>query len=130
MTPIKVIRKKSHKHVPRPHFVVQNKRIRTGDQVMVTAGNDKGLTGAVLQRDARRIVVQGLNLVTKSVKKSQTQPQGGFIRVERPIAACNVRLVNSEGKPMKLRVQLNDDGGRALHDRKTGVFVRNIKNSK
>lgn len=130
MTPIKVIRKKNQKHVPKTHFVVQNKRIRSGDQVIVTAGNEKGLTGVILQRDARRAIVQGLNLVTKAVKKSEAQPQGGLVRVERPIPVCNLRLVSSEGKPMKVRVQVNEEGERALHDRKTGVFVRNIKNSK
>lgn len=130
MTPIKVIRKKNQKHVPRTHFVVQNKRIRSGDQVMVIAGDEKGLSGAVLQRDANRAIVQGLNLAQKAVKKSEAQPQGGFVRIEQPINVSNLRLVNSEGKPVKLRVGLNDEGKRALFDRKTGVFVRNIKNSK
>lgn len=130
MTPIKVIRKKNQKHVPKTHFVTENKHIRSGDQVMVIAGNDKGLTGAVLQRDARRAIVQGLNLVTKAVKKSEAQPQGALVRVERPIPMSNLCLVDAQGKRMKVRVQVNEEGQRVLHDRKTGAFVRNIKNSK
>lgn len=130
MTSIRVIRKKNQRHVPKTHFTVQNKRIRSGDQVMVITGDDKGFTGVILQRDANRAIVQGLNLVTKTVKKSEQKPQGGVIRIERPIPVSNLCLVNSEGKRMKVHVKINEEGKRALYDRKTGHLVRNIKDSK
>ena len=97
---------------------------------MVIAGDEKGFTGTILQRDARRAIVQGLNLATKAIKKSEAQPQGGFVRIEQPIPMSKLCLVDAEGKRMKVRVQLNEEGQRALYNGKTGAFVRNIKNSK
>ena len=53
-------------------------KIRVGDTVVVIAGKDKGKTGEVLQVLAKeeRVIVEGVNMVTKHVKPSQADPEG------------------------------------------------------
>ncbi|MHC4942481.1 MAG: 50S ribosomal protein L24 [Planctomycetota bacterium] len=68
------------------------KRIKRNDLAMVIAGNDAGKTGKVLRlipKD-KKIVVEGINLVYKHVRRSQQNPQGGRIQKEAPINASNV----------------------------------------
>ena len=69
--------------------------IKTNDIVEVTTGDDKGLKKKVLliDRDAGRLVVEGVNLVYKHVRRSQKNPQGGRLSKEMPIQISNVLLV-------------------------------------
>ncbi len=92
----------------------QNKRIRTGDKVMVVAGNDKGLVGTVQSRSKDRVVVRGVNVRKKHVKRSQLNPQGGIVEFEMPIHISNVTLCVDEEKPRKLKVGLDPEGQRLL----------------
>ena len=66
--------------------------IRVGDMVEVIAGNDRGERGKVLKvnRDAGKIVVEGMNRVWKHVRPSQRHPQGGRIQKDAPIHISNV----------------------------------------
>jgi large subunit ribosomal protein L24 len=78
-------------------------KIKKGDNVIVIAGRDKGKTGRVLEvlRDSDRIVVEGVQRVTKHVKAGQTQRgtrTGGIETVEAPIHVSNVMLVDPETK--------------------------------
>ena len=56
-------------------------RIRVGDKVEVIAGKDKGKQGEVLQTIAKenRVIVEGINMVTKHIKPSQQDTEGGII---------------------------------------------------
>ncbi len=69
--------------------------IRTGDLVVVIAGNDRGVRGPVLRvvRETGKVVVEGVNKVYKHVRRSQKHPQGGRLQKEMPIQASNVLLV-------------------------------------
>lgn len=69
--------------------------IRTGDVVVVIAGNDRGVRGPVLRvvRETGKVVVEGVNKVYKHVRRSQKHPQGGRLQKEMPIQASNVLLV-------------------------------------
>jgi len=80
-------------------------RIRTNDMVEVIAGNDKGKRGRVLRviPDRNRVVVQGINLRWKHMRKSQQSPQGGRVRREVPIHLSNVMLYD-EGAAVRSRV--------------------------
>ena len=71
-------------------------KIRTGDNVLVIAGNDKGRTGEVIavDRGRGRVTVQGVNVRTKHKKPTQQNPQGERIEQECPIHASNVMLVD------------------------------------
>ena len=78
-------------------------KIKKGDQVIVIAGRDKGKTGRVLEvlKDSDRIVVEGVQRVTKHVKAGQTARgtrTGGIETVEAPIHISNVMLVDPETK--------------------------------
>ena len=98
------------------------RHIRTGDTVIVTAGNDKGMTGQVLRMLVKdqRVVVQGVNIRTKHLKPTQTNPQGGIIRREMPVHISNVSPV-VDGKPSRVRFETRPDGS------KVRVAVRNGK---
>ena len=100
--------------------------IKKGDTVYVLAGDDKGKTGRVLsvQAKAGRVVVEGINIVTKSTKPSAQHPQGGFVKMEAPIHISNVNLVDPKsGKdPKPTRVGFKKD--------ENGKTIRYAKKSK
>ena len=75
-------------------------KIRKGDDVIVTAGRDKGKRGTVLRRiDGERVVVEGVNRVKKHVRPNPMKGQtGGIIDKEMPIHISNVALFNPQTK--------------------------------
>jgi|GEM_PF-47311 len=80
-------------------------RIRKGDVVAVMSGANKGKRGRVLRvlTDSDRVVIEGLNMVHKHLRKSQQNPQGGRTRREAPIHACTVMLIDpSTDKPTRV----------------------------
>ena len=66
--------------------------VRKGDTVLVIAGKDNGKTGKVLSVSpkANKVVVEGVNVVTKHVKPSQVNPDGGRVKAEAPFDASNI----------------------------------------
>ena len=96
--------------------------IRKGDQVVVTAGNDKGVTGEVLRVLPReqRVVVKGVNVRNKTIRPTQNNPQGGIIERELPIHMSNVSPV-TDGKPTRVRFETDKDGN------KSRIAARNDK---
>lgn len=90
-------------------------RIKKGDNVVVIAGDDKGATGRVLEviRGKGRVIVEGVNIVTKATKPSAQHPQGGLIKKEAPIAVSNVNLADPKtGKPTRIAIRRVD--GKAI----------------
>ncbi len=80
--------------------------IKSGDQVIVIAGNDKGRKGEVqtVDRDRNRVVVEGVNLRWKNHKPTQQSPQGERIQIECAIHASNVLLFDEQtGKGVRKR---------------------------
>ena len=67
-------------------------KIKKGDNVLVIAGKDKGKEGKVvsIDRKAHRIIVEGINMVTKHTKPSMANQNGGIIQKEAPIDISNV----------------------------------------
>ena len=83
-------------------------KIKSGDQVIVIAGNDKGKTGEVRQvlRDQNRVIVEGVNIRVKNHKPTQQNPQGERVEREQPIHASNVMLLDpNTGKGTRKRPQ-------------------------
>ncbi len=81
-------------------------KVRTGDTVIVIAGNDKGSTGEVRRviNKTNRIVVEGINLRWKNKKPTQQSPQGERVQQECSIHSSNVMLVDPEtGKGTRKR---------------------------
>ncbi|MHC4821679.1 MAG: 50S ribosomal protein L24 [Planctomycetota bacterium] len=86
-------------------------RLRKGDTVCVTGGADKGKTGKVLrlEGDGDRVVVEGVNLLWRHMKKSQQNPQGGRVKRESPVSSSNVMLVDPEsGEPTRIAYRVVD----------------------
>lgn len=80
--------------------------VKSGDQVLVISGNDKGSTGEVVQvfRGQNRVVVQGVNIRVKHEKPTQASPQGERVEREFPIHASNVQLIDpATGKGTRKR---------------------------
>jgi large subunit ribosomal protein L24 len=103
--------------------------IRRGDTVMVISGNNRGKKGRVLEvmRDKYRAVVEGLNMVTKHVKPSAANPNGGIKKTEAPIHLSNLMLVDpATGEPTKVGRKINDSGKLQRYSRKTGQFIKNV----
>jgi large subunit ribosomal protein L24 len=96
------------------------KHVRTGDQVIVTAGAEKGKTGEIARvlTDRDQVIVKGVNLKTKRLRPTQLNPQGGVITKEAPIHISNVSPV-VEGRATRVRFETKDDGS------KVRVAVRN-----
>jgi len=86
-------------------------KIKTGDEVVVLAGKDKGLKGKVLKiiKSKDRVIVEGVNIVKKHVKPSAENPQGGIVEKEAPIHISNVALVDPKsGKPTRVGYEMKD----------------------
>ena len=68
--------------------------VKKGDMVVVLSGEDKGKVGKVLQAlpEKQRVLVEGINVIHKSLRKSQDNPKGGIITKEAPIASSKVML--------------------------------------
>ena len=87
------------------------RHIKSGDQVIVIAGADKGKTGRVLRvlTDKNRVVVEGVNTVWKHVRPSQRNPQGGRIQKDAAIHVSNVMPVDpSTGKGARVKFSVKD----------------------
>ncbi len=76
-------------------------KIKKGDTVRVIAGKDKGKEGKVLSVADGKVVVEGVNTVTKHTKASQANPQGGIITKEAALDASNVMYVH-KGKTTRI----------------------------
>lgn len=109
-----------------------NKKIRKGDRVVVIAGNDKGKSGEVLSCGEERVVVQGVNIRKKHMKRTQQTQGGRIVEMEMPIHVSNVCLCDKEGVRMKVRVRFGKDGDKQLVYGKgeKEVVYRSIKSGK
>ncbi|MBQ6696783.1 MAG: 50S ribosomal protein L24 [Lachnospiraceae bacterium] len=81
-------------------------KIKKGDTVRVIAGKDKKAEGKVLSVDAKnnKVLVEGVNMITKHAKPSQANPNGGIVQKEAPIDASNVMLV-VKGQPTRVGIK-------------------------
>lgn len=100
-------------------------RLKKGDTVVVLTGKDKGRTGTVLQmiNKTDRVLVQGINVVKRHTKQSQTS-EGGIISKEAPIHVSNVALADpKDGKPTRVGVKTNDDGTKVRFAKRSGDLI-------
>ncbi len=72
-------------------------KIRRGDDVAVIAGKDRGKSGRVLYMlpEKNRVVVEGVNMITRHIKPSPGIRQGGRVQQEASIHISNVKLIQS-----------------------------------
>ena len=86
-------------------------KIKKGDRVVVLTGKDKGRQGAVrkVMPKENRVVVEGLNMVQRHTRPSQTDPQGGIKNKEASLHLSNVAVVDSKGKPTRVGFKVEGD---------------------
>ena len=84
-------------------------RLKKEDTVKIIAGKDKGKTGRVLKvnRDAGKVIVQGINMAKKSMKPKSQNDKGGIIDIEMPIQASNVMIVCKKCGPTRIGVKID-----------------------
>jgi len=100
-------------------------KIKSGDRVVLLTGKDKGRQGKVtkVMPKAEKLIVEGLNMVKRHTKASQTDPQGGIKNKEAAVHVSNVAIVDSKGNPT--RVGFRVDGDKKVRFAKTTGEVIN-----
>lgn len=101
--------------------------IRRGDTVKILAGDDRGKEGKVLEvnREKRRALVEGVNMMTKHTKPSAGKPEGGITKVESFIHVSNLMLIDpASGKPTRVGRKLNEKGKLQRYSKKTGEIIK------
>jgi large subunit ribosomal protein L24 len=86
-------------------------KIRKGDKVVVLSGKDKGKHGEVTKSMPKdgKVIVAGVNVITRHRKPSQVNPQGGLERAEAPLHVSKVAIQDPKtGKPTRVRFELRD----------------------
>ena len=97
-------------------------RIKKGDQVVVTAGKDKGKKGDVVRVAGDKVVVSNINIIKRHTKPNpQAGQPGGVIEREAPIHISNVMLFNpASGKGERVGVKVLEDGRKLRVFRSSG----------
>ncbi len=101
-------------------------KLKTGDEVIVIAGKNKGNRGSVTRVFPNgRIKVEGINMVKKHVKANpNANEQGGIIEKEAPLDISNVAIYNSEsGKADRVGIRLDEDGSKVRFFKSNGELV-------
>lgn len=99
---------------------MKSPRIKTGDQVLILSGKDKGKKGKVLQVFPQqwRVVVEGVNQMTKNVRAKKEKEAGQRVQFNGPIHLSNVMLIDPKsGKPTRL-------GSTIIGDKKVRKSIR------
>ena len=99
-------------------------KIKKGDQVVILSGDDKGKTGEVVKAMPKegKVVVQGVNLVKRHTKPSQTTP-GGIVTKEAPISVSNVAIVDPKSNKASKIGYKEVDGKKVRVARKSGEVI-------
>ena len=86
-------------------------KIRKDDTVQVIAGKDKGKRGAVVRVSAKKdaVIVSGINMVKKAMRKRSQQDQGGIAEIEAPLNISNVAIVCKKCGPTKIGFKIDGD---------------------
>jgi large subunit ribosomal protein L24 len=101
--------------------------IKKNDTVLVLTGSSKGKRGKVVKvlPKLSRIIVEGVNVVSKHTKPNAANPDGGIIQKELPIHYSNVALIDPKaGNPSKVGKKMNEKSKKFdRYNKKTGEFI-------
>ena len=100
-------------------------KFKKGDKVVVTTGRDKGRSGSILKmfRDDNRAIVQGVNMVKRHQKQTQTD-EGGIISKEAPIHLSNLMHEDpTDGKPTRVGFKILNDGRKVRFAKRSGEVI-------
>ncbi|MBR3364748.1 MAG: 50S ribosomal protein L24 [Solobacterium sp.] len=101
-------------------------KIKTGDTVKVISGHYKGTVSEVKAVDPKnnKVIVEGVNMIKKSLKPSQQNPEGGIVEKEAPIDASNVMLYDKKAKAAsRVGYKFNEKGEKKRVFKKSGEEV-------
>jgi len=101
-------------------------KIRKGDTVQIISGKDKGKTGEVLQTlpYENRVLVKGINQITKHVKPTQEGETGRIVTEETSLHASNVMIYSAKQKvASKIEIFVDKDGSKKRRLKKTGELI-------
>ena len=105
-------------------------KIKTGDKVKVITGRYKGTIGEVkaVSPAKGKIIVEGVNMIKKSVKPTQANPEGQIVEHEAPIDVSNVMYYDEKAKAaVKLGWKLDDKGNKVRVNKKSGKEIKEGK---
>ena len=100
-------------------------RVKKGDRVIVVSGDDKGKRGEVLRVIPKedRVVVQGVNMVTRHQRQTASQ-EGGRIQKEAPIHVSNVAHIDpKEDRATKIGIKILEDGRKVRFAKRSGEVI-------
>jgi len=99
--------------------------VRKGDTVKVVSGDSKGAQGRVLEvfGKERRVLVEGVNMVTKHTKPNAKNTQGGIVKQEAPIHISNIMVVDGKGNATRVGRRL-EDGKLVRYSKKSGEVIK------
>jgi large subunit ribosomal protein L24 len=103
------------------------RKIRTGDEVVVISGRNKGQRGKVRLNliKENRVVIEGVNIVIKHIKRGRAR-QAGRVEVEAPLHLSKVMLIDPETKePTRVGIRKGPDGKNERYSKKTGKTLPN-----
>ena len=104
-----------------------NIKLKKGDKVVVIAGKDKGKEGKILlvDRKKNRVIVEGVNMVSKHTKPSAKNPQGGIVKMEAPIHISNLNVVDPKtGKATRIGRKMSSEGTLVRYSKKSGEEIK------
>ncbi|MDY3930968.1 MAG: 50S ribosomal protein L24 [Erysipelotrichaceae bacterium] len=105
-------------------------KIKTGDEVKVISGHYKGTVSTVKEvfPKENKVIVEGVNMVKKSLKPSQANPEGGIVEKEAKIDASNVMLYDKKVKAAsRVGWKVAEDGTKTRYFKKSGNEVKEAK---
>jgi len=96
-------------------------KLKKNDMVKVLSGKDKGKTGKILKidRENGRVIVEGVNIVKKTVKPKSAQEKGGIIEIEAALHISNVALMTKKGDATRAGIKMDGDK-KVRFSKKTG----------
>ena len=98
-------------------------KLKVGDKVVVIAGSSKGKEGKITKtfKDENKVIVEGVNMITKHTKPSMANQQGGIITKEAPIDISNVMYLH-KGQPTRIGFKMDGDK-KVRFAKKTGDVI-------
>ena len=99
-------------------------KLKSGDNVVVTAGDHKGSEGKILRvfLEKNKAIVEGVNMVKKHEKPSAANPQGGITEKEALIHISNLSLLTADGKTTRVGYRM-EDGAKVRFAKKTDEVI-------
>lgn len=107
-------------------------KIKKGDTVVVRSGKYKGQSGQItaIHPSENKITVEGINVIKRHVKPNRAHPQGGIVKITKPILVSKVGILEpTSKKPSRIGIKKNAKGEKVRVFKKTGKVVHSPKPS-